>query len=58
MIVETVRLRLRNSRRSSRGCFGRKAQNTNATMSRTPIVAGTPTFVEKKVPSSGMELTP
>ena len=57
-MIETVRLRFLNSRRSSSGCSGLKLQNTKpATMSR-PMVPGMSTLGETKVPSPGMDETP
>ncbi len=43
-MIETVRLRSLNSRRSSSGCFGLNDQKTNAPISRMPIAAGIRTF--------------
>ena len=40
VMIETVRLRFRNSRRSSSGCLGRKVQNTKAATMSSPMGRG------------------
>jgi hypothetical protein len=45
VMIETVRLRFLNSRRSSSGCSGRKLWKTKATTRTTPVMAVTHTRV-------------
>ena len=59
VIVETARLRSRNSRRSSSGCSGRKEWNTKPTIRAMPARAETHTRgAVKSPPSPGSEETP
>ena len=58
MIVETVRLRFLNRRRSSNGWTGRKLQTTKPATMTSPRVPGMMTLLEKKVPSPGIEEMP
>ena len=58
VMIESVRLRFLNSRRSSSGCSGRNEWNTKATIRTAPISIGTQTFGAAAVPSPGMEETP
>ncbi len=58
VITDTVRLRLRNRRRSSSGCFGLKLHHTKAAIMSRPMVPRMMTLGEKKVPSPGIDETP
>ena len=58
VMIETVRLRLRNSRRSSSGCSGRKEWRTKSAIRTAPITIETQTRGAAAVPSEGMDDTP
>ena len=59
VIAATRRSRLRNRRRSSSGCSGRKACRTNATISTSADEpSGSSTLADANVPSPGIEETP
>lgn len=57
-MIETVRLRLANNRRSSNGCSGRNEWKTNSTISAAPASIETHTGGAVAVPSEEMEDTP
>ena len=57
-MIDTVRLRFLNSRRSSSGCSGLKLQNTKPATMSSPMVPGMITLGEKKVPSPGIDEMP
>ena len=58
VMTVTVRLRFLNSRRSSRGCSGRKEWKTKSTISEAPTSIETQTLGAVAVPSAGMDDTP